>query len=611
MPNIERQPVIRDVYNKTSGSGTNSVAYGFPFGIESCYSKLTTKAETTLNSAALTSINHSDPIYEDNVQAELERKGYQINDLKNTAEQTNQNLQQINNNISNLTAATSNYITMNMVDGTPSTETNGNKVLTQSSSIQIQDNKVNLLQDTREAIQTGTKVDQISQIPTLHEAIPYMVQANYTQPNSTITAYNGPSSTTYDENNNAISPLILGKDGLYNIGRKFNALTNRVQNLEHSFMSDDELINRYYTQGQHYCIYNSNIQSELGYPHIDSTTNRIVPNGHMRYLVYEGTVSSTAAVGPTESRPKNCKTIYYKNKNTTTTYAYSIYRGKLLGETYTVNSPYTLYDKEYLPTPPTGYRWRCVYVRGTNPTPTQTESATGENQLWQILDGYHTYTGYISGTKKALSADLNIPNLYKGTNYNNLGGIITQGGKTFSRVATQKPNQWKSLLVCTDQNEVFDTFSNASAYKGYGVLFKNLLIRGNDARVYQNNRIYGKRGKVGSAHETDSTKIEAFQKIGSKFNPEEKIRVELLTSNSTEGSSWYVTQDGTVGSLSQGAVGISLLNFPITLYYKQPFMYAEYTLVRDTGNISAEELYYWYNNTITTIGDEEDESSEG
>lgn len=589
MPNIDRKPVIRNFYIKQSSDNNSSSVYGHPIGVESCYSKLNpvTTYNISNNPSATASTTSYKPVYEDNVQAEMIRKGYQVNYLRNRLQGAISYMQTVSDQADEIEER---------VDGLEERIDGLEDKTIYDSDVNLTGNST---EGSKKAILDGTSVTDTDQLSTLAAAIPYMVQVDYQNANSTITAYDGDS------------PLILGRDGIYNIGSKFNALTNRVQNLEHSFMSDDELINRYYTQGQHYCIYNSNIQSQLGYPHIDSTTNRIVPNGHMRYLVYEGTVSSTAAVGSTESRPNNCKTVYYKNKNTTTTYAYSIYRGKLLGETYTVNSPYTLYDKEYLPTPPAGYRWRCVYVRGTNPAPTQTESATGENQLWQILDGYHTYTGYISGSKKALSADLNIPNLYKGTNYNNLGGIITQEGKTFSRVATQKPNQWKSLLVCTDQNEVFDTFSNASAYNGYGVLFKNLLIRGNDARVYQNNRIYGKRGKVGSAHETDSTKIEAFQKIGSKFNPEEKIRVELLTSNSTEGSSWYVAQDGTVGSLSQGAVGISLLNFPITLYYKQPFMYAEYTLVRDTGNISAEELYYWYNNTITTTGDEEDESSEG
>lgn len=591
MPNIDRKPVIRNFYIKQSSDNNSSSVYGHPIGVESCYSKLNpvTTYNISNNPSATASTTSYKPVYEDNVQAEMIRKGYQVNHLRNRLQGAISYMQTVSDQADEIEER---------VDGLEERIDGLEDKTIYDSDVNLTGNST---EGSKKAIIEGTSAQNVEAIPTLAAAIPYMTQADYQNANSTITAYNGES------------PLILGVDGLYNIGSKFNALTNRVQNLENSFMSDEELINRYYTQGQHYCVYNSLIKSRKGLPHKSSQDNNIKPNGHMRYLVYQGTVNSSTI----------SKVTQFKNSSNQV-YATSTYTGSILDEKYSINTPYILYDEQNLPTPPAGFRWKCVFVRGTNPSPSQSADSNNKNELWEVLDGYHTFTGYISGNKRKLSVDLNIPNLYKGTSYDNLGATIIQQGIPIYRLATQSPNQWHSIML-NSSNDVFDSHktNDSTAYNQGNVPFKNLIlsIDSSNNRKYQWMRIYGKAGDVGggAASETDTTKGEAFQKVGSKFNPEEKIRLELLTKNDTatgnyyQGRSYYklstdTTASGSTAVLSQGPVGISLLNFPITLYYQHPFMYAEYTLVRDTGSISDSELYYWYDNTISVTGEEDDES---
>lgn len=578
MPNIERHPVIREVYNKTSGTNTT---FSFPIGVESCYSKLTPKTTASFSGTIADNVTNStsspDPIYEDNVQAELERKGYQINYLKSTAEQTDRNLQQTNTNVSKLTTATSNYVTINMVDGTPSSAEDGNKILTQDSNIQIEDDKVNLLQNTREAIQTGTKVDQISQIPTLHEAIPYMVQANYTQPNSTITAYNGPSSTTYDENNNATSPLILGKDGIYNISSKFNALYNTVMST--NSMSDSELIDRYYTKRQPYIIYNSKIRSSLGWPSTVTGNKVKWDGGRMRYRVYTGDFEvgkPSSTLSPASS-----------------TFSHGGYNN-YIAKSYTVNSSSTLYDKDSLPTPPAGFRWKCVYVRGTYPYPGMIDKSleplislsSGQNVLWMMLDGYTTQNGYLTKGWE-LSFNLDIENLYKGTSIDNLDHFCLPG------------DLWQVIHLCT--SDYYAGNFTTSSWKNFQTKhtflnsqpFKMVLWGNNSSKrkyLYHRPVYYQRKYKI-----TDRNNL-MMTPIGNRFSPVNAIRFSMAAAHDTADWTYYSYFENFDDNSWQGdgPAALSVSNLPVAMYCKDPFMYAEYRLVPVTEQINPYEWYDLY-----------------
>jgi len=120
-------------------------------------------------------------------------------------------------------------------------------------------------------------------------------------------------------------------------------------------MSDDELIDRYYTKRQPYVIYNSKIRSSLGWPSTVTGNKVKWDGGRMRYRVYTGDFE----VG------KPSSTLSPAASSTFSHGGYNNY----IAKSYTVNSSSTLYDKDSLPKAPAGFRWKCVYVRGTYPYP--------------------------------------------------------------------------------------------------------------------------------------------------------------------------------------------------------------------------------------------------
>lgn len=571
MPNIDRKPVIRNFYIKQSSDNSSSV-YGHPIGVESCYSKLNpvTTYNISNNPSATASTTSYRPVYEDNVQAEMIRKGYQVNYLRNRLQGAISYMQTVSDQADELEER---------VDGLEDKT--------------IYDSDVNLTgnstEGSKKAILDGTSAQNVETIPTLAAAIPYITQADYQNANSTITAYNGDS------------PLILGADGLYNIGRKFNALTNRVQSLENSYISDSELIERYYKNQQHYVIYNSNIDSELG------TMVNNKPDGHMKYIVYQG-----------------------KGTNGTNT---------------TFSD--TLMDVDKLPTPPEGYVWSCVYCRGTYPSPISTYEGTDQGKwyyyqegsgagdswgtlanknvavIWTKQDGYATYNGYASGAtadNNYISFDYNVPDLYKGTNFSNFYGFC------------QATNHWKAAIGSTISSNYlmmksngsaldFDTISTDAQAKAAlnDLHYKFIIMYGNQKRRYIYQRIRGSRRLYGPSSSTSgqsgykSSKTLALQRLGNKFNQLEKVRIELALGANTAAAhleSFFVPVEGVKTSTlvpDSTPIAISLRNFPLTLMYNNPFMYAEYVLVPTSQRPSKT---YWYDtNTSDMYEPQTDDSS--
>lgn len=536
---------------------------------------------TIINASA--ALNASNAIYYNNTQAEMYRKGIQIENL--------------NSSMSNLTGATANYITTNMVNGTPSTDENGNKILTQNSDIQIQDNKVILTGDdstgSKKAIIEGTSAPNTAAISSLAAAIPYMVQVDPASGSSTVQSYNSINSNDF---------FIKGQDGLQNIGKKFNAFYQRMTTSTNT-MTDAELINKYGIdhQGEHYIIQNSKIQSSLGWPSTTSATKLNLDGGHMRYRVYQG--EAVIEKAPSAGIPAKNTDIHF-GPNT-------IYKS-YIAKSYTVSSTSRLYDIDQLPTAPRGYKWKCIYVRGTYPYPNMTEEniITTDSEyymLWEKLDGYSTVNGYLNNGWE-LSFDLPVYNLYKGTNFDNLVR------------AEMSKDIWQAINL-TNSTKGFDStnkYSFASAagstYGGVHGYLSNLpsmkaILWGNNSTekkyLYQRPIYYQRRVDF-----DDYTNL-MITKVGSRFSPQEKLRYSLAAQSGTkDGKTFWDYFHNYIDNTWQGngPAVLSLKDWPISLVFKKPFMYAEYILVPVTTKVYTDE---WYNLNPTDEYHGDDEDSGG
>ena len=564
--------LIKEIHQKGS---TGSTA----IGVNGDNVKLNTAQPNsgTITNASV-ALNASNAIYYNNTQAEMYRKGVQIANL--------------NSSISNLTDAAANYITKNMVNGTPSTDKDGNKILTQNSDIQIQDNKVILTGNdstgSKKAIIEGTSAPNTAAISSLAAAIPYMVQVNPASGSSTVQSYNSTNSNDF---------FIKGQDGLQNIGKKFNALRNTVNSMSTSSMSEDELIRRYYQNKQHYIVYNSNITAYEGYPSTDSrflpqgasTEKPLLPGGFTRYMVYETSEDWTPTINATiDSAAKGYTT---GGSWTGSTYTGPITNYPTLKQDN--NGKYILKDKDKLPTPPDGYMWVCEYVRGTF-------THNNKNMLWIKKDGFYTYNGYVTGSSAGvgpiISCDIPVQNLYKGTSFTNLTDML------------QDTDQWKATNLCSGNFYQRDDGQIGSILNDYaGTKIKLYLTNSTSTPImYQYHRLAEKRsyrfGGVASSISGDTVKT--FQRIGNKYNQEDRIRLEARCGHSTAMSngkyvygSYFCTTHGlsdydTLNWKSAGVFGASCLNMPLCFIFTTPFMYAEYTLV---STATTYDPLYWFN----------------
>lgn len=575
--------LIKEIHQKGS---TGSTAIGVNGGNVKLDTTQPNPGTITNASAAL---NASNAIYYNNTQAEMYRKGVQIENLRN-----------------NLTATTSAFS-----QSTTTLNTAINNVSSVMNNIQVDDSRVNLLQASQRYIRDKlpsrdgetTKPD----IKTLAAAIPYLASADpRLATGSTVPrAYFEDTDDFY----------IKGEDTLPIISSKFNALRNTVNSMSTSSMSEDELVRRYYKNKQHYIVYNSNITAYEGYPSTDSrflpqgvsTTKPLLPGGFTRYMVYETNSDWTPTINATiDSAAKGYTT---QGVWTGSTYTGPITNYPTLRQDD--NGKYILKDKDKLPTPPDGYMWICEYVRGTF-------THNNNNMLWVKKDGYYTYNGYVTGstagTGPIISCDIPVQNLYKGTSFTNLANI------------SQDSDQWKATNLCTGNFYQRDDKQVGSVLNNYaGIKIKLYLTNSTrQLNLYQYHRFAEKRsfkyGGVASSISGDTTKT--FQQIGNKYNPEDRIRLEARCGHSTAKSnnafvygSYFCNPEGhaqyeTINWKSIGVFGASCLNMPLCFTFTTPFMYAEYTLVSTAATY---DPLYWFNPLQDTnySEDEGDEQNQG
>lgn len=584
--------VLKQIYKKT-GNSTGTLNKIAEIGADAKNIELITDEPTAdeLNGArgALISTNK---IYYNNVQAQMYRKGVQIENLKNNVQNLTDSIEDVSDNLAN------NYINKSYVDGDL---VNSNKILTQNSDIQIQDDKVILTGNdstgSKKAIIEGTSAPNTDAISSLAAAIPYIVQVDPTSGSSTVQSYNSTNSNDF---------FIKGQDGLQNIGKKFNAFYQRMTTSTNT-MTDAELINKYGIdhQGEHYIIQSSKIQSSLGWPSTASATKLNLDGGHMRYRVYQG--EAVIEKAPSAGIPAKNTNIHF-GPNT-------IYKS-YIAKSYTVSSISHLYDADQLPTAPRGYKWKCVYVRGTYPYPDMTEEniITTDNEyymLWEKLDGYSTVNGYLNSGWE-LSFDLPVYNLYKGTNFDNL--VRAEVSKDIWHAI----NLTNSTLSFDSESTIKYSFASAagSTYGGVHGYLNNLpsmkaILWGNNStdRKYLYKRpIYYRRRE--SAQLEDYTNI-IITKVGSRFSPQEKLRYSLAAQPGTKNGNqfWDYFHNYTDNTWQgNGPAVLSLYNWPISLVFKEPFMYAEYALVPAATKVYADE---WYNLNPTDEYHGDDEDSGG
>lgn len=525
--------------------------------------------------------NTTNAIYYNNVQAQMYRKGFQIKNLNTNLAST---ASALSTSISSLNSNISNYVhkTDDVTGGSVSTN---NKVLTQAST--ISDGKVKLSDTNAALINRNTVSTNQSNVDILQEAIPYLLLADPTNTNATVSTLLGWSLSTA-----STESLINGGDGLYKIAQKYNSLFYKIASGEES---DDALIDKYYTQGQSYIVPKSTILGYYGRPILKN--NQLTQGGFQRYTPYIGTVTQTPT---TKAAPWNSTVP-------------STYQGPVLS--YQPNQPYQLYDQvnKKLPTAPSGYRWKCVFVRGTS-SHIQNEGRTDEYtkySIWEMLDGYHTFGGYTSSN--FVSLDINIPNMYKGTYFDNLGAIVKNGSVAITRYATQGLDQWNSCTLTPPSSDyVYSSYtpnSCVSLLNNSDIPYKFLIIPPNSTSEksrYQSKRILGRRKH--NAGNISTVDIEAFQRCGNKYNQEDKIRFEASCGGSSA-QSYFTSSEGLGKSLSRAPIGASLKNFVVELYFKNPFMYAEYTLVKTSENpLTNSEVLYWWDKKIENNGSGEDDA---
>ena len=550
---------------------------------------------------ASNALNSSNAIYYNNVQAQMYRKGFQINNLNTNLAST---VNVLSASISNLNSNISSYVHKTN-DVTGGSVTANNKVLTQASTISDSHISISGNHNTGniKAIIDGTSATDSAQITSLQAAIPYMVQVQ-NNTSAVVASYNPSSEETIQ---------IRGTDGLQNIGKKFNALYDTVinyiaeQTASTNTMTDAELIQRYGIdhQGQHFIVQSSKIQCSLGWPSTASSTKMNLDGGHMRYRVYEGDFLVEKA--PSEGIPATNTNIHF-GPNT----RYKSY----IAKNYTVSSSSRLYDIDQLPSAPRGYKWKCVYVRGTYPYPNMNETniLTTDRQyymLWEKLDGYSTINGYLNGGWE-LSFDLPVQNLYKGTSFDNLERA------QMSQDIWQAINLTNSSTGFDAENTIKYSFASAagSTYGGVHGYLNNLpsmkaVLWGNMSTtrkyLYKRPR-YQFRRDAESLQDFDNPII---TKIGSRFSPQDKLRYSLSAQPGTKDGVqfWdYFHNYENNNWQGNGPAVLSLRDWPISLVFKDPFMYAEYVLVPVSTVIYTDE---WYNLNPTDEYHGDDEDSGG
>ena len=602
--------LIKNIYQKGT---TGSTAIGTDG--ENVSLTITSKHSSEGNDNAIAAINSTNRIYYNNVQAQMVRKGIQINNLNSTIYGTGASDSGLINKVNALTNATSQYLRSD----------NGGLTwwdVDQYSGSGLDD--VEFVLSNMSTIEAGnvdgawwltkyTAATAQNQVDTLQKSYEYLAAANPLGLTSTITAYDGPNHTTTDSRGITSSPYILGQDGLYNIGSKFNALYDTVinyiaeQTASTNTMTDAELIQRYGIdhQGQHFIVQSSKIQCSLGWPSTASSTKMNLDGGHMRYRVYEGDFLVEKA--PSEGIPAINTNIHF-GPNT----RYKSY----IAKNYTVSSSSRLYDIDQLPSAPRGYKWKCVYVRGTYPYPNMNETniLTTDRQyymLWEKLDGYSTINGYLNGGWE-LSFDLPVQNLYKGTSFDNLERA------QMSQDIWQAINLTNSSTGFDAENTIKYSFASAagSTYGGVHGYLNNLpsmkaVLWGNMSTtrkyLYKRPR-YQFRRDAESLQDFDNPII---TKIGSRFSPQDKLRYSLSAQPGTKDGVqfWdYFHNYENNNWQGNGPAVLSLRDWPISLVFKDPFMYAEYVLVPVSTVIYTDE---WYNLNPTDEYHGDDEDSGG
>lgn len=517
--------LIREIVQKQPGSTPNTTA---DIGAKGQNVSLITGNVTTVDGPGTIPAvaTNTSAIYYDNVQAEMYRKGYQIANLMN----------QINT---------------------------------------FQDKNVNLTDDNTEGYTTFTYPDgdtwkKTSQtIQTLSAAIPYLRQAD---PGNSTKTIPYPSD---------IEREVKGEDTLQSLAQKHNAFYNDFINAQSN--KDDELIERYYTRKERYKVYNSKIKPWRGYPILKSGT--VDFNGHMRYQVFTGDVT-------TETR------------NITKTFGEIGGSGSWIpGSSTTIQSTYngpvitgtsfqtTLLDEESssdspanLPTAPAGYKWDCVFVRGT----------TNENnsyQLWQVLDGHHIFNGLISSASfsQALNVNINIPNLYKGTSFDNFAKACQNRAHFSAITLNSNYNNWDEDAGGEYlYGNMSTTHTIANALNLDNLPVKMVLVANNNSTTPSYKYLYTRIGETSQKGGHGGDFSPSFVQNGTKNNPQDSLTLKLgcyyqSDEGTLEGGDYFLdpsTNLSNRASIGIGSCALKAKNFFVTLFYNQPFTYAEYVLIK-------------------------------
>lgn len=520
MPNIERKPIVKNIYNKDSNS---SAVYSYPIGVESCYSslKITKDSDIPNTTAAQDSITSPYVVYEDNVQAELERKGCQINQLKTTC--------------------------------------------TSLSNKIIRDSDVNLSSTTGYTTfvygEDSWEKQESQDVKTLSAAIPYLRQAD---PGNSTKTIPYPSS---------VSREVIGEDTLQSFAQKYNAFYNDFKSVQND--KDKELIERYYVQKERYKVYNSNIVPFRGYPIVKN--GGLDFNGHMRYKVFKGDVTTQTGTPYTKTFGEIGSGGGW---SPTSTAIQSTYSGPVItGTSFQTD----LLDAEKLPAAPEGYKWDCVFARGT----------TNENnsyQLWQVLDGYNIFNGLISSSSshQYLNVNINIPNLYKGTSFDNFAKAC-QNRAHFSAITLN--SNYNNYDEDAGGEYLYGNMSTAHSIEDALNLdnfpVKMVLVANNNSTTPSYKYLYTRIGETNQKGGHSGYYQPSFTQNGTKNNPQDNLTLKLNCyyqgGDMLVGGSYFLdpnTNLSNKASVGIGSCALKVKNFFVTLFYNQPFTYAEYVLIK-------------------------------
>lgn len=649
---MAERDIIKDIYKKTA-NGTGSLTKIGTIGADGENISLNTVQPTAGKiSDASGALNSSNAIYYNNVQAQMVRKGIQINNLNSTVKDLKTDLygtegssttpasDSVKGQIQSLASSFNNYVPISTVDGATYNEEIGkytlpdSEIMTKASTVSVRRvrNIGNLdtisVPDTNLpgglAIWLNVTTQEAQK---LHTILPYLAAVNpiLEHPSSSGSAgtfegwdinpstmagsvgtRGGATEEQVTAYNTALRSVVERNDGLLNIAKKYNSLYTYVQN------NSNNLIQRYYTQKEHYKVYDSNVKAVRGLPTTSMNDTTMVLNwdGHMRYLPYkfsEVTIGQVSTITTTFVSSKNS----WGNWGVSTPIAWSNYSGDIIASAYisaTTGGIPTLADVDKLPVPPSGFRWECVYARGT-------ETVNNNNQLWEVFDGWNYFNGFLLGSKLNnsdypcyVNFSIDAPNLLKGAQTKEIVSMY------------QSFDQFKSITLNSEHYSNGADYIIGNWHDGGGHYPGTLPTPSLTARKFLQHdniptNLYFLTASSVANEYCGSDRYERmvlFQRIkpsasgmnndlikSFKYNQNTKkidVSLQYARLESTDSFTqpyfmqYFDTAPSTVCYRERPTTVIGK-NFFTTLYFNEPFAYAEYVLVPDTEPIDPFKLF--------------------